>query len=201
MKIIYFIIAVSLSVLACKKEEPVTEEVEIPVQLLGDTDAELLGSQFWNSYQVEINGLIQAGAATTHGFSIGRVENVSRSPIHSFMIARTTLDPTYYALYSQRYPRQIPFGDDLKLMVYVKGVNLEGNGIALKVWGEDEKLDTVQQSTLPIAVRTNGTFDWTLYTLTMPAVQTSVKSLYVHLIYLQNTTGNVYFDDITLTRE
>ena len=201
MKIIYLIIAVSLSVFACKKEEPAAEVAEIPIQLLGDTDAELLGSQFWNSYQVQINGLTQAGAATTHGFTIGRVETVYRSPIHSLMISRTTPDPTYYAFYSQRYPRQIPYGDDLTLEVYLKGVDLSGDGIALKVWGEDEKLDTLQQTTLSIPVSTNGTFDWTQYSVTMPEVQNGVKILYVYLIYLQNTTGKVYFDDITLTRK
>jgi hypothetical protein len=201
MKKICILILILLSVLACKKEETVVEETVIPDQLLGDTDAELLASQFWNSYQVSsTSGQILTGAITTHGFTIGRIENVSRSPIHSFMISRTTINSEYFAYYSQRYPRQMPVGKNLTLRAYIKGVNLEGEGASLMIECEDVNLAHVQVADTRGSVSIKGTFDWTAYTVELKNLGSNVTTIFVYLNYLPNTTGTVYFDDITLTQ-
>ncbi|HBH82639.1 MAG: hypothetical protein A2X04_12215 [Bacteroidetes bacterium GWF2_41_9] len=201
MKTRFLIFLILLSVLACKKdeEEPVEEEI-IPDQLLGDTDAELLQSVFLSSIQATTTGERYSGSMTTYGFNLGRVENVSRSPIHSFMISRTNPDPIYYAYYSQRYPRTMPYGNDLTLKAHIKGVDLEGEGISLIIRCEDKSLAPVQVVTTEGSVSIKGTFDWTAYTVELKDLQSTVDVLYVYLNYLPNTTGKVYFDDITLTR-
>ena len=201
MKTSFLILLIFLSLLACKKDEEVIEEPEvIPDQLLGDTDAELLASTFWSSIQATLSGQRYSGAMTTYGFNLGRNELVSRSPVHSFMISRTTPDADFYAYYSQRYPRTMPYGNDLTLKAYVKGVNLEGDGISLIIRCEDVNLTPVQVVTTEGTVKIAGTFDWTEYTVKLLDLQSTVTVLYVYLNYLPNTTGTVYFDDITLTR-
>ena len=44
-----------------------------------------------------------------------------------------------------------------------------------------------------------GTFDWKEQSIKMTKVGENIKSLTVYLVYLPNTTGEVYFDDISLT--
>ena len=201
MKKPFILALVFLSVLACKKtDEQTTEEVVIPDQLLGDVDAELLTSQFWNSYQVALNGQILTGSITTHGFTIGRIENMSRSPIHSFVISRTTLDADYMAYYSQRYPRTMPVGKNLTLQAYIKGENLTGEGISLSIRAEDVNLAPIQVVTTEGIVSIKGTFDWSPYSVTLTNLPGNITTLYVYLNYHRNTTGTAYFDDITLTR-
>jgi hypothetical protein len=197
----FLIFLILLSLLACKKEDEIVEEPEvIPNQLLGDTDAELLQSVFWTSVQATLSGQRYTGSTTTYGFNIGRNEKVSRSPVHSFMISRTTPDSDYYAYYSQRYPRTMPYGNDLTLKAHIKGVDIEGEGISIIIHCEDKNLSTVQEVTTEGTVKIAGTFDWTEYTVKLLDLKSTVTTLYVYLNFLPNTTGTVYFDDITLTR-
>ena len=201
MKTRFLIFLILLSLSACEKEDEIIEEPEvIPDQLLGDTDAELLQSVFWTSMQATLSGQRHTGSTTIYGFNIGRNEKVYRSPVHSFMISRTTPDSDFYAYYSQRYPRKMPYGNDLTLKAHIKGVNLEGEGISLIIRCEDASLSPVQVATTEGTVKIAGTFDWTEYSVKLLDLQSTVTTLYVYLNYLPNTTGTVYFDDITLTR-
>ena len=80
--------------------------------------------------------------------------------------------------------------------------NLIGEGISIVIRGDNtvhptgtaEQFVTTQGSS-PIS----GTFDWTDYGVKLANVDASTQSLTVYLVYLQNTTGEVYFDDISLT--
>lgn len=51
------------------------------------------------------------------------------------------------------------------------------------------------QEVLPIS----GTFDWTEYSVELDNIDDSTDVLRIYLIFFQNTTGEVYFDDISLT--
>lgn len=179
---------VFILVLACKKEEKTSDEIVIPVQLLGDTNAEFLGGSFWYSTPASI------------GFFIGRIDNESLSPTHSFTISRTTPDSVNIGYYAQIYSRQMPVGDNLTLEAHIKGVNLEGEGVSIMILCNDENNTPVQFVSTEGTISITGTFDWTPYTIDLVDLQSSVKTIYIFLIYLPNTTGAAYFDDITLTR-
>ena len=190
MKIIRLLLLAFLLVSACKKEEKTSEEIVIPMQLLGDTNLEFLQGHFWYSYYPPAAG----------GFFVGRIDTVSFSPTHSFMISRTTPDSVNFAYYAQIYFLQIPVGDDLTLKAYIKGVNLEGEGASILIGCNDENNAPVQYEGTEGNISITGTFDWTPYTIDLIDLKSNVKTIYVFLIYLPNTTGKVYFDDITLTR-
>lgn len=94
----------------------------------------------------------------------------------------------------------IPTGKSLTLRVRIKG-QLEGDGVSIAIRGDDtsnisgvgEQFATTQGPS-PIS----GTFNWTEYGLNLDTIEPNIKSLTVYLIYLPNTTGTVYFDDVSL---
>lgn len=188
MKISYLLILAFVLVSGCKKEEEASEEAVIPTQLLGDTNAEYLGGSFWYS------------TIAANGFFLGRIDNVFLSPTHSFTISRTTPDSVNIAYYAQIYNLKMPVGDNLTLKAHIKGVNLEGEGVSIMILCNDENNTPVQYEGTEGTISITGTFDWTPYTIDLLDLQSSVKTIYVFLIYLTDTTGTVYFDDITLTR-
>lgn len=44
-----------------------------------------------------------------------------------------------------------------------------------------------------------GLKDWTEYRVTLNEVPSRIESLTVYLLFLPNTTGTVYFDEVSLT--
>jgi hypothetical protein len=79
---------------------------------------------------------------------------------------------------------------------------LEGTGASIAIRGDDtfppsgsaEQFVTTQAIT-PIS----GTFAWTEYTIKLDDVETATRSLTVYLMILPNTTGEAYFDDVSLS--
>jgi hypothetical protein len=173
---------------SCKKEEPVPEPV-LPSQFLSDTNIEMLQDAAWFSSLNEF------------GFKLARVDTVSLSPTHSLMITRTVSDTVNYAYYVQRYNRQMPVGKNLTLEAHIKGVNLVGPGVSILIRCDDSANTPLQAAGTQGTVTINGTFDWTSYTTELTNVDSQAATLYAILIFLPNTTGTVYFDDITLTRD
>ncbi|MBI5010318.1 MAG: hypothetical protein HZB98_11880, partial [Bacteroidia bacterium] len=146
------IILILITVIAdCKKEDQTPETAPVEDQLLGDTDAELLTGVFWTS------------SPSINGFTNGRVEEVYRSPTHSFKLSRTISDPLLSAYYMQTYQRQMPYGEDLTLNAHIKGVNIEGSGVAIAILCQDDKFGRLQIAATDTISGINGTFDWKLY--------------------------------------
>ena len=77
----------------------------------------------------------------------------------------------------------------------IKG-DLVGHGVEILLRGDDINGSLVKAVR---SIRFNGNFDWTEHSLQLMNVGNDVKSLTVFLIYRSNTTGEVYFDDISLT--
>ena len=185
-----FLVAAMLILTFCKKEEEKKEEIiPIDAQLLGDTDVELLGSQFWTT------------SASINGFINGRVEDISRSPTHSLKLSRTVADPLLSANIMQNYQRQMPTGEDLTLTAHVKCVNVTGTGVAIAIVCLDDKFARMQIAATDTISGLKGTFDWTPQSVVLQDMKTNVRYLRVMMLYLPNTSGTAYFDDFSLTHK
>lgn len=177
----YFLLCFSICILlSCKKEDPT------PNQLLKNTDMESVSSSTWTNW------------GTGTGFTATVSSEESFSPNKSLMISRTAIDTENYWYWYQSYSGTIPFGRDLTLTAKIKGVNLSGNGASIAIRC-DGATTSLQFETTQNVVPINGTFDWTTFTATLSNVQSDVTSIVVFLIYLRNTNGTLYFDDVTLT--
>ena len=170
---------------SCKKED------SAPTQFLenGNLEKYAGSGQPWYS---EGNG---------PGFAAGWNAEDYSSPSHSLKIVRTQVpDPldTEFWYWYQTITREIPVGKALTLSANIKGVDLNGEGLAIAIRG-DSGSTQLQFATTQYTMTINGNFDWTNYTLDLPAVESGVTTLWVFLIYLPNTTGIAYFDDVELT--
>jgi len=79
--------------------------------------------------------------------------------------------------------------------------NLTGDGVSVAIRGDNttQPTGTGEQFVTTQGTSTiSDTFDWTDYSIKLSNVDASTKSLTVYLNYLPNTTGEVYFDDISL---
>jgi hypothetical protein len=160
-------------------------------QLINNSDVEI-GSTTPNSWYF----------STGDGkYDVTWTDAESFSPSKSLKISTQTADPTDFAAWGQTINTNLPTGKSVTLKVKVKG-NMTGAGISIVIRGDDtpnpsgnaEQFITTQ-GTSPIS----GTFDWTDYSVTLDHVDASTRSLIVYLVYLQDTAGEVYFDDILLT--
>lgn len=121
----------------------------------------------------------------------------------SLKMSNSTLESQCFSFWGQSLNTDIPTGKSLTLRVRIKG-QLEGEGVSIAIRGDDtpdisgigEQFATTQGSS-PIT----GTFDWAAYSLSLGTVEATIQSLTVYLVYLPNTTGNVFFDDVSLEFE
>lgn len=169
--------------IACKKES------SDPIQLLKNTEMQFDPSltQTWFNYKEGT------------GFVTSWTNEESFSPSYSLKISRTTTDNSSYCFYGQSCSEKIRSGSNLTLKAKIKGVNLSGQGvtIAIRCDGDEGK---IQFETTQNDIIINGTFDWTTYTINLSNINNKVKTIVVLLIYLPNTSGIVYFDDVVLTQ-
>lgn len=185
MKSFYFLLSILLLFASCKKEDTP------PTQLLenGNLEKYAGSGQPWYSM----------GYGT--GFASGWNAEDYSSPSHSLKIVRTQVpDPldTEFWYWYQTITRDIPAGKKLTLSANIKGIDLYGDGVAIAIRGDAGSTEK-QFATTQYAITITGNFDWTTYTLDFPAVESDITTLLVFLIYLPNTNGIAYFDDIELT--
>ena len=133
-------------------------------------------------------------------YNVTWTDQESFSGSKSLKISTQIADPTNFAFWAQTISANIPTGMDVTLNVKIKS-NLIGEGISIVIRGDNTVQPTgtaeqfvTTQGTSPIS----GTFDWTDYSVKLGNVDASTQSLTVYLVYLQNTTGEVYFDDVSL---
>lgn len=127
-------------------------------------------------------------------------EEEAFSPGKSLKISNSTAGSECISFWGQTFNTDIPTGKSLTLRVRIKG-QLEGQGVSIVIRGDDtpdisgnaEQFATTQGD-LPII----GTFDWTEYSISLDNVEASTLSLTVYLVYLPETTGDVFFDDVSL---
>jgi hypothetical protein len=187
MKKIVLLIIVTCIIISCKKEDP------IPAQLLKNTDLESGDLTVWDNY-----------GSTTYGYNFNPTctNEESFSPTHSLILNCESANNTDWHCWSQIYTGKMPFGEDLTLSVKIKGVNLTGQGVCINIVTFDGVSQTaIQTATSQGSTSITGTFNWTDYSITLPDLSKSVTSIFVTLYYFPNTTGKVYFDNITLTHK
>lgn len=163
-----------------------------PMQILINTDVET-GS-------LQPNSWIAVGATgTTYKAEWTKEEASSQS--HSLKISAANSDSINFAYWYQRYSGEMPFNKDLILSVKIKAKNLSGAGVSVAMRA-DSSTPSAKAGTTFVTTQghtpISGTFDWTTYNIKMSALRTDAQYLYVFLVYLPNTTGTVYFDDVTL---
>tara|TARA_R110002012_G_scaffold114079_1_gene260346 strand:+ start:163927 stop:164160 length:234 start_codon:yes stop_codon:yes gene_type:complete len=76
---------------------------------------------------------------------------------------------------------------------------LSGEGVAVVLRGDDASGNMEQFVTTESTEDITGVFDWTEYSIKLDKVDASTKSLLVFLVFSSDTSGEVYFDDISLT--
>ena len=127
-------------------------------------------------------------------------DEVAYSGNRSLKISTYKLDSENTASWSYELSRDLPVGQDITLEAKIKG-NLVGQGASLLIRADDvytavgdpEQYATTQGNT-PIT----GIFDWTIYLVVLKDLGLNVKSITVYLEFLPNTTGEVFFDDISI---
>jgi hypothetical protein len=186
MKKLALLIILICMFFSCKKEDP------IPTQLLKNTDLES-GFSGWDNY-----------GSTAYGFNFKPTLTTeeSFSPTHSLILNCESADDINWHCWSQLYEGKMPVGEDLTLSVRIKAVNLTGHGVSINIAAFDGVSQiALQTATTEGLTSITGTFNWTEYNITLPNLYKAVTKIFITLIYYPNTTGKVYFDDITLIHE
>ena len=157
-----------------------------------------------------VNGNLENGATMPTGWEFSTGENnysvlwtneTSFSPEKSLKISTEIINEEHFAFWSQLINTDIPVGEDVTLEVKVKGT-LEGKGASIAIRGDTtsteegkaEQFVSTQGNTL-----ISGDFDWTTYNVVMKGVYSDIQSLTIYLIFLPNTRGEVFFDDISVS--
>ncbi|NRB51304.1 MAG: hypothetical protein HRU41_26770 [Saprospiraceae bacterium] len=158
------------------------------------------------------NGDLEIGSGTPNGWfsnapcpdtELSWTEEEAFSPRKSLKISNPTLESTCFSFWGQSFSTDIPIGKSLSLSVQIKG-QLEGEGVSIVIRGDDSPLAdgsgeqfVTTQGNSPIS----GTFNWTEFSIGLGTVEPNIQSITVFLVYLPNTTGTVYFDDVSLVFE
>lgn len=140
------------------------------------------------------------GATDRGKFEISLVDDVTLSSGHSVMIKSENSD-NEFAFWAQRIDAKNFIGKELNLSANIKGENIEGEGIAIAIRGDDlsnssnsaEIFYTTQGN-----ITIDGTFDWKSFNVQSEIIPNNIDLITVYLIYLKNTSGTVYFDDVSL---
>jgi len=169
---------------ACSKTE-----VKPPVQLFTNTNVDA-GTNTPTGWWLNGNG-------TTAVFIWSN--QVAFSGTHALEIACASAI-TAPAYWGQSVTQNIPFGRNLTLTVRVKG-NLSGDGaaVAIACLNATSTTQAQQFSTSQGSSSMSGNFDWTSYTAKLAGVHNDISEIRVYLMMLPGGSGQVYFDDISLT--
>jgi hypothetical protein len=146
-----FIVMLVFWVLSCREsEDPATVSPEIK-DLLENTDFSKSTPSPWGFLSTGGN---YQGQLTSEAF---------RSSNQSVMIEKEGLNPDQFAYWTQNYSGLMPVGEDLELEVFIKGDNLEGEGVIVVVATYDDlnSLNAVQFASTQESSTIDGTFDWT----------------------------------------
>jgi hypothetical protein len=140
------------------------------------------------------------GATNYNSFQINYVDNVSLSSSHSTKISSSGSNSNF-AFWAQTILADQFVGKSAELKVNLKGQNISGDGIAIAIRGDDTQNPRSMAeifSTTQGNQQISGTFDWQTYSVNIDAIPENIKSITIYLIYLPNTSGTIYFDDVAM---
>lgn len=184
---LFLLMALSFMIFSACSDE---DEVQ-PGQLLSNTDVET-GSDRPNSWWYSTG---------QDRYDLSWTEEESLSDSRSLTISTQLADTAEFAFWAQTINNDLPYGRDVTLRVNIKG-NLSGEGVSIVIRGDDTSQPSgraeqfmTSQGSIPIS----GNFEWEEFSVRLAEIDASMKSLTVYLVYLENTSGEVFFDDVTLT--
>lgn len=182
--ILLLLILSTISLIGCKDDEVK------PNQLLLNTDVEE-GSRDPEHWWLDRAPQSNVNWSTVEAFS-------GEKSLH---IERETSDSLNFSFWAQTVNSNIPVGKSVSLQAKIKG-KLIGDGVSLFIRGDNSSQANgyaEQYNTTQGNISITGDFDWENYNVKLENIEPEIKSLTVYLIFNQNTKGDVYFDDITLT--
>jgi hypothetical protein len=141
------------------------------------------------------------GGLEAQHYTFERSSDEATSPPQSLRISKEVSVDSTFGFWAQTIRADSLVGHDLTLTVWLLKDGLVGEGAAVALRGDDtvlpsgyaEVFATTQGQELIV-----GKGNWQAYSVVLPALPSEIQSLTVYLIHLPNTTGTVYFDDITL---
>lgn len=143
-------------------------------------------------------------------FRVGVSDAVFHSGNRSLFIEGTDSLANNSVAWVQHYIGPMPReGRRLRLRLLMKGENIQLNSPSANVWVTIRTwpVEGPNRTTFGRSVssqRSNfieGTFDWTPFEIILPSFPSDANRISVFLVMGPQTTGRVFFDDITLTVE
>ncbi len=135
--------------------------------------------------------------AATQPFQMEWSTEEAASGTRSLMIQLDTNSGQEFAYWSQQIVSGLPSARSVTLRAKVRPV-LIGGGAAITIRGDGDD-GTLMFHTSEFDTPIRGDHDWWTVTLSPVVVVPDVKAIHVFLVFLPNTVGRIYFDDITLT--
>lgn len=168
-----------------------TETPSAPLYSLQNLDFEEGSSypEFWWS-----------GATKRNSFDISLVNDVALSLNQSVLI-KSDASSNEFAYWAQTIEANQLIGKKLSFNVNIKGIDITGEGIAIAIRGDDNSSSSNSAEifyTTQGRMTIDGTFDWKSFNVESEIIPNNIDVITVYLIYLRNTTGTVYFDDVSL---
>lgn len=162
--------------------------------------------------QLLANADIEQGSAAPNGWVTNEndgsgldfvwTDQEASSGSRSLQILKSNDDDTeVWGFWAQIYEGDIPHGQDIELSVMIKGNDIQGQGISIAIRADREDLpgSESQFATTQGVIPIDGTFDWRNERLVLNDLEPDVNSILIFLLYLPETTGEVFFDDVALT--
>jgi len=175
-----------LLVTACKQEA----QPQAPLITNGDIEQDFKGWFVGYDFQHPTN---------PNGYASGVTAAAASSPQHSLIInCNQAKNNSAFCYYGQDKinTSAISIGAKLTLNVKIK-TNLKGQGVSLVIRGDKENKQVLFASTAGKTLIT-GTQEFTEYSVVVDSYPGNIDNLLIFLVYLPNTTGYVYFDDVSL---
>lgn len=141
------------------------------------------------------------GSGNTSRFNFAWTTDEYLSPDHSIKISSQG-SGNDFSFWTQTISASQLSNKKITLTANIKTVNLLGKGVYIAIRGDDTLIPSGSAETF-VTTQGNkqitGTFDWKKFSVTLDNVPSNIKSLTFYLIYGENTSGSVYFDDLSLT--
>ena len=191
LNLFIFIILVSFS-LSCKKETTIKEVVQPSLLINSNIES---GVQAWYS------GYDNSNPTNPNGYILGVSEEFASSPKSSLKISCSKISKnTAFCFFSQSIPtNNLKTGAKLTLKAKIKALNLVGPGLSLAIRGDKAGQTSsvffqTTQGTTPIT----GNFDFKEFSISLDSYAGNADNIIIFLVFLSDTTGTAYIDDITL---
>jgi len=179
----------SILMVSCNKDKA---EPSVSV-INGDIEKKMEGWEF---------GSEVSDTATPNDFAMGFTAEASSSPQYSLKITCSDVkNPTSFGYFVQKLPNaNIAKGAKVTLKVKIKTREVLGNGISIGLRGNRNGDNSpVFFKTTEGSITIKGTNEFTEYETVINSYPAQIDNLFIFLVYLPETTGTVYFDDVQLS--